>query len=655
MILVINSDNSGNNGNNNKSFNEEDLPDLRCSAHAIIKSYSEKLIKLMSDSSLHLRLRYPITGDFHPKCLLSKILTYERVICANTSVSILDDIIPIIIHLMQNKSVGIYNLVNPGEINLLDLKIYYKNYIDHTLTIEEYNIVDHDAEIGPRSHVVLATDKITAEYTIPDINTSIKNVFKKMLEYCHPIMQCLCCNSTNKLLLDLKYQPLANNFHQQYEICPIYPLKLMYCSNCFHCQLSHAVNPEVLFKNYKYVSGTSQTGLTFFKENAEFISTHVGFHVDRDRNRNRNINININRNRNINSDIDKNEVRNSDKDKNEVRNKMRDSDKDSDRDKNESRNEIRDMNIQGNILDIACNDGSQLNYFKMLGWNTYGVDPATNLCPIAEKNGHVIICDFWTDQVADKLPKMDIITAQNVFAHTQHVDGFLNSCKKVMHENTSLFIQTSQKNMVINGEFDTTYHEHISFFNTKSMQTLIERNGLILTNVFENQIHGTSYIFEIKLPNRYTRIGSPSVQKYLDIESSFGLYSNILYDRFNLNAKRAVNMLRYEIDKYRTEYKCIGFGAAAKGQTVLCYGNIDFDYIIDENQLKIGTYSPKLDIPIVNLNHFNNDTSKKFLIVILAWNFAEEIKGKICTLNKTKKANIVIIEKYFPDLVLAHI
>ena len=141
---------------------------------------------------------------------------------------------------------------------------------------------------------------------------------------CTPIQKCLCCNSFNELLMDLGYQPLANDFHQKNIVCDNYPLKLMVCPNCCHCQLSHSVDPEILFKNYKYVSGTSETGLIFFKENAEFM--------------------------------------------------------------------VKYKNLTcGKVLDIACNDGSQLNYFKELGWETYGVDPAENICPIAKANGHNII------------------------------------------------------------------------------------------------------------------------------------------------------------------------------------------------------------------------------------------------------------------------
>lgn len=243
---------------------------------------------------------------------------------------------------------------------------------------------------------------------------------------------------------------------------------------------------------------------------------------------------------------------------------------------------------------------------------------------------------------------MDVITAQNVFAHTQYIDTFLQSCKLVMDNNTSLFIQTSQKNMIINGEFDTIYHEHISFFNVKSMDILTKRNGLMLNRVLEHNIHGNSYIFEIKL-NIDNIIYN--IEKYIQNENSTGLYNSLIYDKFNLDARRTVYNLKNEINKYKKEYKCIGFGAAAKGQTVLCYGNIDLDYIIDENPLKIGKYSPKLDIPIVDLDYFKNDISEKYLILILAWNFGKEIKEKINNNKSTKE--VIIIEKYFPEIIIS--
>ena len=413
---------------------------------------------------------------------------------------------------------------------------------------------------------------------------------------CLELISCLCCKTETKLFLDLGLQPLANNYHEKDEKCDVYPLRLKYCPNCFHCQLSHAVNPELLFKTYKYVSGTSQTGMTFFKDNAKFIDDYYN-----------------SRNTSISTNISSKEKK---------------------------------------VLDIASNDGSQLDCFKALGWTTYGVDPATNLVPIAIEKGHQVVCDFWNENVAKQLPIMDVITAQNVFAHTQYLDEFLQACKLIMDDNTQLFIQTSQKNMIVNNEFDTTYHEHISFYNTKSMKMLVERNGLFLNRVLQAEIHGHSYIFEIgKVFNLETKV---IVNQYLKEEDDKGIYNEQTYINFNEKTQVIVSNLKQEIYDFNANgYKCIGFGAAAKGQTVLCYGEIGLDYIIDENPLKIGLLSPKMDIPIVSIDHFINDintTGDKYVILILAWNFATEIKEKIRKHKGDKKC--VVLEAYFPEIVI---
>lgn len=400
-----------------------------------------------------------------------------------------------------------------------------------------------------------------------------------MASNCELIPNCLCCNTNNILFLDLEIQPLANDYHLKDEICNVYPLKLMYCPNCFHCQLSHAVNPDIMFKTYKYVSGTSQTGINFFKENANFITNYT--------------------------------------------------------------------KKVGKILDIASNDGTQLDFFKNLGWETYGVDPATNLLSIAKNKGHHIICDFWNETSAKGLPTMDVITAQNVFAHTQHVNDFLQNCKSIMDDNTSLFIQTSQKNMILNCEFDTTYHEHISFYNTLSMKTLVGRNGLFLNRIFEADIHGNSYIFEI---NKIFKSDN-NVEKYLLEETENKIYDSLTYDKFTIKTQNIISNLKNELLRFqKDDYKIIGFGAAAKGQTVLCYSNIYLEYIIDENPLKINLYSPKMNIPIVKIDHFINDTTDKFVVLILAWNFSNEIKEKLRLYKGTK--DVYVIESYFPEIII---
>ena len=560
-----------------------ELTDLNVSAHSIVNNYCEKILTNTRDV-LYLRFRYPIIGNFDPRCYITKLSTFNKILNTDNSISVLPELFPIIIKMVENKNIGIFNMFDKTPLNSIDLLLNYKYQVDSNTIIKELNQSEHDALIGERSNIIMDTPLLD-QFCKDNIykktqNEEINDIFTGMKNTCKELKYCLCCMNNNNTLLNLGYQPLANDFHMKNIISKTYPLRLMYCNKCFHCQLSHSVDPSILFKNYKYVSGTSQTGLEFFKDNAEFIHKY--------------------------------------------------------------------KKKPGKILDIACNDGSQLDFFKELEWETYGIDPAENICPIAREKGHKVICDFWNDECADKLPIMDVITAQNVFAHTPYIDKFLQSCKKVMDENTSLFIQTSQRDMIINGEFDTTYHEHISFYNTKSMNILTKRNGLVLNRVLEHSIHGRSYIFEIKLTkdeNIY------NVDEHLKIENNLGLYNEKTYDRFKLNAERCINSLKLTIENYRTnKYKIIGFGASAKGQTLICYGGIDLEYIIDENPLKIGNYSPKLDIPIVSLEHFKEDKDEKILVVILAWNFAKEIKEKI---NKNKgNKNIVIIEKYFPEIII---
>jgi hypothetical protein len=180
------------------------------------------------------------------------------------------------------------------------------------------------------------------------------------------------------------------------------------------------------------------------------------------------------------------------------------------------------------------------------------------------------------------------------------------------------------------------------------MKTLVERNELFLNRIIEADIHGMSYIFEI---SKKSQNENNNIEKYLLEEKERKIYDNLTYHEFNIKTQNIINNLTNELLRFKKdEYKCIGYGAAAKGQTVLCYANIFLDYIIDENPLKIGLYSPKMNIPIVDINYFINDTTDNIVVVILAWNFSNEIKEKI---RKYKgKKNIYVVEAYFPEVII---
>ncbi len=123
------------------------------------------------------------------------------------------------------------------------------------------------------------------------------------------------------------------------------------------------------------------------------------------------------------------------------------------------------------MLEVACNDGSQLNQFSKYGWKTVGVDPAKNLAELARKQGHIVYTGFWGVDQFPLLPSpdnLDIIIAQNVFAHVEDPVQFLRACVAIMSVKTKLYIQTSQCEMYETGQFDAVYHEHISFFTAHS-------------------------------------------------------------------------------------------------------------------------------------------------------------------------------------------
>jgi SAM-dependent methyltransferase len=399
------------------------------------------------------------------------------------------------------------------------------------------------------------------------------------MEDAKQLNECLCCGSERlKLVLDLNEQPLANSFKKTAEEDePFFPLKLNICEDCTHLQLSHAVNPDLLFKNYLYVSGTSQTLRDYFDWFAKETLTYAP----------------------------------------------------------EAKT----------VLDIACNDGSQLNSFKALGLKTYGVDPAENLHPLSNAN-HEVVCDYFTDKYTYhyKNKKLDIITAQNVFAHNSYPLEFLQQCKEIMSDTSVLFIQTSQADMIKNNEFDTIYHEHLSFFNASSMSALAKRAGLHLIDIRKTPIHGNSYMFVFKKVSEDTS----KVDAVLAEEQALGLQDMNTYLAYADRAATIVEDLKQTIMHYRMlDYLIVGYGAAAKGNTLLNFGEIHLDYIIDDNPLKQGLYSPGMSTPVVPIAKLDDYSDVKVAFVPLAWNFFTEIRKNIK--NKRDREGDVFI-KYFPTI-----
>ena len=286
-----------------------------------------------------------------------------------------------------------------------------------------------------------------------------------------------------------------------------------------------------------------------------------------------------------------------------------------------------------NVLDIGCNDGSQLDVFKYNKFKTFGVDPAKNIFKISSKK-HKVICDFFNKDVVAKLnKKFDFIISQNSFAHNPKPIEFLKNAKKLMHEQSSLIIQTSQADMCKNLEFDTIYHEHINFFNIKSMMKLLQRSELKLDNVIKDPIHGSSYLFVIKKYSDEKKIKEKlRKEKFLN----FRYYKN-----WGKNCKKIVKKIKTRIDKISKKNIVIGYGAAAKANTFLNFSKIKLEIIVDDNKLKQNKFCPGSKIPIMPLNVLNKYKNNIYVIP-LAWNFFKEIKKKVISVRKNNKDKFIV-------------
>lgn len=387
---------------------------------------------------------------------------------------------------------------------------------------------------------------------------------------------CLACGSKHLIpSLNLGNQPLANNLTSEPTQQDTYPLGVNLCSDCYHLQLTHTVDPKIIYSNYLYVAGTSKT----LKEYSEWFAGYVVETMDRQ---------------------------------------------------------------TGNVLDIGCNDGTQLDCFKPHSINTFGIDPAENIHPTSSAK-HDVICDYFGPHIVEKIHyNFDAITAQNVFAHNPNPLEFLQTVKKLMSNHTLVFIQTSQADMVLNNEFDTIYHEHINFFNINSMSELVKRAGLHLIDVIKTPIHGNSYVFVLSFNSKPYYINNliSMESKLTDLQT---------YTNWENTVQSNIEGLKSAIKEYKSQgYKIVGYGAAAKGNTLLNFANIKLDFIIDDNPLKQGKFTPGTNCAIVSIDCLNDiTTDSKILFVPLAWNFFKEIKYRIQTVRTNSNDKFL---RYFPNV-----
>lgn len=384
-------------------------------------------------------------------------------------------------------------------------------------------------------------------------------------------MKCRFCDNTlKKIFADLGETPLANSYLTKETIKEYekkFPLRALVCEECFLVQVDEFEKPQNIFNDYAYFSSYSTSWLEHVKEFS-----------------------------------------------NEI---------------------IKKFSLDSNnqIIEIASNDGYLLKNFKEKNIPVLGIEPASNVAKVAEKNGIRTVNRFFGTKTATELRNegisADVLIAFNVLPHVPNLKDFVLGMKQIIKENGIIIIQFSAYliDLIEKNEFDMIYHEHFSYFSLHSLKKIFQANDLEIFDVKRIPVHGGSLRIFLKLKNNKKNIVKSEIKKMLEYEEEYGLNKINRYDDYQEKiVKTKQNILDFLKNTKLEKKKIVGYGAAAKANTLLNYCEInknDIEYIVDINPHKQGKFMPGSHIPIFSPEKMKE--TKPDLVVIFAYNLKDEI------------------------------
>lgn len=380
---------------------------------------------------------------------------------------------------------------------------------------------------------------------------------------------CRACESTrlHKILV-LGPQPLANSFlpmdgsatEEAY-----FPLDVYSCEDCGLLQLIHVVAPEVLFRDYIYVSTTSDTLQKHFTSYAQAIK------------------------------------------------------------------ERYQLDATSLVCEIASNDGLLLKKFRDVGVRGLGVEPAVNIAAMARRDGIETINEFFNEETARAVLKShgpaDVILGNNVLAHVDGLPSFLRGIELLLKPRGGVSIEVPYvRDLIEHNEYDTVYHEHLSYFSVQVLEKVFARFGLSLHDVERVPIHGGSIrIHAARKSAGYPR--TARLETVLAEEEAIGLNKLERQKGFARHVHETRDAIVGLLRRLKQEGKRIaGYGAPAKGNTQLNYCGIGtdlVDYVVDKSPLKQGKLTPGMHLPVYAPEKLLEDQPD--YVLVIAWNFADEI------------------------------
>lgn len=376
---------------------------------------------------------------------------------------------------------------------------------------------------------------------------------------------CRYCGSTDlRSVLDLGRQPLANAFITKAEIADErrYPLELFVCGSCWLAQLRHVVRADLIFSEYSYVTSTSGALVRHYESLAHDLTQHY---------------------------------------------KLGEGDL---------------------VVDIGCNDGALLQAFPR-GVRRVGVEPS-NVAELARSRGLDVVQAFFNDRVAHEIARdrgrARVVTATNVFAHVDDIEAFTRALAQLLLDNGVVVIEVSYLPDLIAGRlFDTIYHEHLSYCSLTPMIPFFERCGLTVIDAERIALGASGPAIRVTAQRTRRAERATSVMDLLAWERRWGIAEMAIYNDFAGSVRTLREQLLALLRSLRREgHRLAGFGAPAKGNTLLNYVSADaslLEFVADNTPFKRGKLTPGTHIPILGDDELLR--ARPEYALLLAWNYLD--------------------------------
>ncbi|MGL5033849.1 MAG: class I SAM-dependent methyltransferase, partial [Microcystaceae cyanobacterium] len=342
---------------------------------------------------------------------------------------------------------------------------------------------------------------------------------------------------------------------------PYYPLRVLYCQDCSTVQLDYTVKKEIMFGDHTYLSGVTKSLSEHFRK--------VALELD-------------------------------------------------DRFFKERANK--------SVLDIGSNDGTQLKHFQELGYEVLGVESSVKTAKIANDAGVPTLNEFFNLDVVKKLDrKFDAINAAGVFFHLEELHSVTDGIREALAPDGVFAVQfLYMKRILENLAFDQIYHEHLLYYNLKTIEVLLNRHGLAMFDAYLSPIHGGSIIGFVG--HQGTREVSDRLQtmRKAEVDEKSNEFATYLEFAKRIEKMKTENLAYLEAAK-KAGKTIWGFGAPVKGNTLLNYFGIGtqyLDYLVEKNELRRGLISPGMHIPLKIERELSELPD---IYYVLAWNFKREI------------------------------